>query len=209
MPHKVLVNSIAIGINIAYIRYVKTQNGDVFLMFPDRRFFLICLTIGFLFVGCSSNSQESSSPSNTRVADRVMFNADIELTQAGKLSGQLSADSLLFFDKEDRILGFGIEVDFFDEKGEFSGNLSADSGWIENRSQRITVYGNVFFSGAEGVQLWTDSLAYYPEITRIRTMAGVKIDRNGEFIFGGGLDSDLAFKDIRITQNVSGRLKQD
>ncbi|MCK5832157.1 LPS export ABC transporter periplasmic protein LptC [bacterium] len=188
---------------------MTTQIGDILLNLTDRMFVFVCLSIGFLFVGCSPNYQESSDPVKSQSADRIMHNADIEISQAGKPSGHLKADSLLFFDKEDRIFGYNITVDFFDTDGELSGNLSADSGWIENKNQRITVYSNVYVVTREDVRMWTDSLAYYPELSRIRTSAGVKIDKDGEYITGEGLDSDLEFTDIRITNNVSGRLKQD
>lgn len=173
------------------------------------RYSLIFFIIFGIFSACSPNNLESAEGAKSRTADRLMFDAEIAISQAGKPSGSLKADSLLFFDKEDKIFGYGIEVEFFEEGGRHTGSLSADSGWIDNRTQRITVWGEVFFAGNEGVRLWTDSLAYYPELSRIRTSAGVKIEKQGEFITGGGLDSDLEFKDIRITQNVSGRLSQD
>jgi LPS export ABC transporter protein LptC len=167
------------------------------------------LAIVILFVGCSGSTEEVSDPTKSAHADRVMFNADIDFVEEGNPSGRLKADSLLFFDDEKRTFGYNIDVDFFDKDGNFAGKLFADSGWIENQTQQITVYGEVFLSTEDGVKLWTDSLAYFPKTRRVMTSSGVRIDKNGEFISGQGLDSDLDFTDIKITENVTGRLKQD
>ncbi|HHS50974.1 MAG TPA: LPS export ABC transporter periplasmic protein LptC [candidate division Zixibacteria bacterium] len=200
---------LANGTTLAYIGYVRTRNGETLLKLTDRYFFLILFAIGVLFSACSQSSEEIHHQTNSRNANRVMHNASIEFTEAGKPSGHLKADSLLFFDLENRTLGFEIEVIFYDTDGNYSGTMVADSGWIENQSQRITVYGEVFIHTVDDVRLWTDSLAYYPGTSRIRTEAGVRIEKGGEFITGQAFDSDLAFEDIRITDNVSGRLKQD
>ena len=203
------IKCLANGTFIAYICFVRMFYQYIFHAFRAGRLLLgfSILTIGVLS-SCSDKTEDTTEPTSSNPADRIMHNADIEFVQKGNPSGHLKADSLLFFDSEKRTVGYNIAVDFYDEDGKATGKLFADSGWIQNRTQRITVYGDVFISTEDGVKLWTDSLAYFPKTKRVMTSGGVRIDKNGEYITGRGLDSDLDFSDIRITENVSGRLKQ-
>ncbi len=136
-----------------------------------------------------------------------MHNAAMEFSEEGLLTAKLNSEKLLFFDDQHIIWGFNINVDFFDKMGEPAGVLTADSGWVKSETRQITVYGRVKVDMEDGTRLWADSLSYYPDINRIKTESDVQIERRGEFISGNSLDSDMNFEDIKISGNVSGRLR--
>ena len=187
--------------NITYFRIISTVRLSAL--------FAIVAVNGLFIFGCGGKNDIQPGITKEDSADRIMFNAKVDFTEQGKKTGELKAEKLLFFDKEERTFGYKISVDFYNKNGETNARIVADSGWVENESRRLTVFGNVHLRTESGTELWSDSLAFFPEDERVRTNAGVKIDRNGEYISGVGLDSDLEFKDIRIEQNVSGKLKQD
>jgi len=187
----------------------KTFNRLLRVFATRCRSIALPLAVCALFMCCSGRIENGSKPTREETADRIMHNAEIEFTEEGKATGKLSAEKLLFFDKEHRTFGYDITVDFFNNKGDIAGQLTSDSGWVENTTRRTTVYGNVYLTMQDGTQLWTDSLAYYPKAGRIRTGTYVRIERGGEHIAGTGFDSDLDFTDIRIEQDVSGRLREN
>lgn len=168
--------------------------------------FLVC---GLFFFGCGRQNIKSTANPREESADRIMFDAKIDFSEEGRPTGKLNAEKLLFFEKDGKTFGYRLKVDFFGSDGKNAARLVADSGLVMNETQRLTVYGNVHLITENGVELWSESLAYFPDIQRIKTEAGIKIDRRGEFITGRGLDSDLELKDIRIERNVTGRLRQD
>jgi len=166
---------------------------------------LIYLIILFI-AGCSENTEQTIDVSNERLADRIMYDAEFEFTEKGEATAILKAERLLFFDKENKVFGYNIVVDFFDKNQKKAGQLEADSGMVVQSTRQATVYGNVYLITNDNTELWSDSLSYYPDIERIKTGAPVVIERENDHISGVGLNSDLNFEDIRIESNVSGKL---
>ena len=170
---------------------------------------LLLLVIGVFISGCTRTEETQDAASLEDNADRIMHNAEIEFSDEGLLTAKLHARKLLFFDKEHRIFGYEIDVDFFDSEGREAGKLTADSGWVDNETRKVTVYGRVHVIVEDGTQLWADSLSYNPANERIKTESDVRINRGGEYLTGNSFDSDFKLEDIHISGNVSGRLSDN
>lgn len=188
-----------------YVRREKRHFETLHLYFRLS----VALLFVLAFAGCEKAEQPTLHQSLEDQADRIMHNASMEFTEEGLLTAKLNSEKLLFFDDRHIIWGYEIHVDFFDRDGRLAGILLADSGWVKSETREVTVYGNVKVDMDDGTRLWADSLSYYPGVERIKTQSDVRIERRGENISGNSFDSDLNFEDIRISGNVSGRLRDE
>ncbi len=190
------------------MRYFLSEHSG--LSYAGRlRVVLLLMVSGLLLLNCSEKAEDTDGLRREDTADRIMHNAEIEFSQEGRPTGKIKAKKMLFFDKEHRTFAYDLTIDFYNTDGSESGQLTADSGWVENKTRRVNVYGDVHLYLDDGTEVWAESLAYYPSVDRVRTGSKVRIERGKEYITGVGMDSDLNFTDIRIEQNVSGRLREN
>ncbi len=159
-------------------------------------FYRMSLYIALLFalmIGCSQQDPTQTQPvSNTDVPTQEMWDAQIRSTDKGELKALInfghmerySNKSLLLFDD-------GIDIDFYNDRGEKSSKLTAEGGEMDENTEDVKAYGNVVVVSDSGFTLYTDELYYYKERDKIISNVQVKVTTtDGDTLHGVGFESD-------------------
>ena len=112
------------------------------------------------------------------------------------------------YEKKDLTHARGVHVDFFDKEGKHTSIMDADSGVIKERRQEFEALGNVVVVSDGGVKLETESLRWDPQKQRVVTDDFVKITKEGDVVYGYGLEADQKLENLKIKKKVKGRIKK-
>lgn len=151
------------------------------------------LFVVVLFFGCSQQDPtQTQQVSDADVPDQELWDAQIRSTDKGKLNALISFGhmerytnkSLLVFDE-------GIDIDFFNDRGEKSSKLTAEAGEMDETTENVKAIGNVVVVSDSGFTLYTDELFYYKEADKIVSNVKVKVTTtDGDTLHGVGFESD-------------------
>ncbi len=144
----------------------------------------------------------------TELPDQVVEKAEIVFTEDGVRSTLIKADYIVKYERKDLTQAKGVHVDFFDREGEHTSVMDADSGIIKERRQQLEALGNVVVVSDEGIKLETESLKWDPHKQRVVTDDFVRLTKEGDIIYGYGLEADQQLKNFKIKKKVKGKIEK-
>jgi len=167
-------------------------------------FLFICLTLSF---SCIQEKKEKT-PTPSDIPDQVVEKTEMVFTTNGVKSTVIKADYVVKYERKDLTLAKKIHADFFDTQGEHTSVMDADSGIIRERKQELVALGNVVVISDNGVKLETESLRWDPQKQKVVTEDFVKVTKEGDVIYGYGLEADQKLESFQIKKRVKGKIKK-
>ncbi len=177
-----------------------------------RIFLILLLASGYelsviTFSGCEERLKPTVVPVSGRLPDQESWNSTIQFSDSGLTKGILKAGHLWVFNNTNMTyLGDSIRVDFFDDLGRHTSYLTADSGVVNDRTNDLHAFGDVYAHSDSGTSLWTQKLFWNNKTQKVTSDVFVKIVSTKETIQGTGFESDRDLRNYRIF-NVSGESK--
>jgi LPS export ABC transporter protein LptC len=166
------------------------------------------LVVSFIFSLSCTQEEEKKTPTLTEVPDQVVEKTEVIFTVDGVRSTVIKADYIVKYEKKDLTLAKKVRVDFFDRQGKHTSVMDADSGIIRERRQELEALGNVVVISDGGVKLETQSLKWDPQKQKVVTEDFVKLTKEGDVIYGYGLEADQKLENFQIKKKVKGRIKK-
>lgn len=171
----------------------------------------VVLSLGVVFLVFSfscDRDEQGEIPRSTELPDQVVEKAEVVFTVDGVRSTLIKANYVVKYERKDLTLAKGIHVDFFDKEGKHTSVMDADSGIIRERRQELEALGNVVVVSDEGVRLETESLKWDPRRQKVVTDDFVKLTKEGDIIYGYGLEADQQLKNFKIKKKVKGKIEK-
>ena len=140
--------------------------------------------------------------------DRVTLDAEYYFSDSGRVSNHLKAGRIEeYATAHDRRteLSDGLELEFFDTKGEVTSILTARRGTIMQDRHRMEAREQVVFTNRQGERLETELLIWSQDSDRVYTDHPVRVVRGRNIMHGKGLLANADFSKYRIL-HPSGEL---
>lgn len=173
---------------------------------------LIVYTTLFLALGCSKLAEEVESPAKGPPGEETpyqeLWDTETTVTKMGVVQSRVKAHHVaLFEEKGITQLDGGIQVDFYDERGNHTSVLMADRGVIFEKIQDMEAIGNVVVVSDSGMTLKTEKLRWNNRSRKIISDEFVTITTEVDTLYGVGFISDESLQNWEIRQptGVTGR----
>lgn len=176
------------------------------MSFKKTVFILFIFSLG-IFLFCTKEKGRNM-PSLSDVPDQILEKTEVVFTVDGIRSTLIKANFVVKYDKKDLTLAKGVHTDFFDKEGNHTSIMDADSGIIRERRQELEALGNVVVISDKGVKLETESLRWDPQKQKIVTDDFVKLTKEGDVIYGYGLEADQKLENFKIKKKVKGKIEK-
>lgn len=140
--------------------------------------------------------------------DRITSTAEYLYSDSGRVTNRLRAGRIAEWSTGERKrteMSDGVELVFFDRKGEEQSKLTARRGLILPKEKRMEVYEQVVFVNEKGERLETEQLTWYQDSARVRTDKAVRVQRGPDVIHGMGLDAAEDFSSY-VIHRITGQL---
>ena len=140
--------------------------------------------------------------------DRITSAAEYLYSDSGRVTNRLRAGRIAEWSTGERKrteMSDGVELVFFDRKGEEQSKLTARRGLILPKEKRMEVYEQVVFVNEKGERLETEQLTWYQDSARVRTDKAVRVQRGPDVIHGMGLDAAEDFSSY-VIHRITGQL---
>lgn len=180
-----------------------------------RRHLGTAVMFGLCVAGCTDTRQSALKyieTTDTEPPFAQTFDADMRYTDSGIVRARLLAPVVQDFNEKEgvvRRMPRTFTVYLFDRSGASSGILQADSGVIFSYRDEVSAYGNVHFRNDAGEELTTQELHFNTRTFVLFTQAFVTIKRNGEVIYGQGLEATDNFSRLRLQRPMGQFYIQD
>jgi len=168
-----------------------------------------------LLVGISAGCEEKIKPtvlpgiSSETIPRQESWNSTVTLTDSGRVRAMIHAGYIrVYGEMNATLLSEGIQVRFFNEKGEHTSTLTAKEGKVDDRSNDLEASGDVKVVSTESTILETSHLFWDNAKQLVHTQEYVKITSPREKIQGRGLEADQHLQNYRIF-HVTGEARTD
>jgi LPS export ABC transporter protein LptC len=167
----------------------------------------IILSLSICLVTCQK-SQESSvaKTGETEYPDQEGWNSTMTSTKDGVLTAVIRYGHMQRF-KNRKVVEFddGIEIDFYDEKGNHTSKLTSDKGKMNEGTNDIEAIKNVVVVSDSGINLKTEQIWWDNSVEKVVTDKFVMITTNkNDTLYGYGFESDQHLDNWSI-RKVSGK----
>ncbi|MFQ5536582.1 MAG: LPS export ABC transporter periplasmic protein LptC [Gemmatimonadota bacterium] len=153
-------------------------------------------------------------PTNTPVAspdlmamqaDQVMYDMVSYLTASGVRQGRVQADTAYVYTDSSKIVIRGLQLVFYNEDGRARATVTAREGEINQTTDAMVARGNVVLVVHEdGRKIESPELHYDPDRDKIWSdSTTVQTEKDGTVTRGSAFESDLEFRNVRIS-NIRG-----
>lgn len=167
---------------------------------------IITIILTSLFA-CASTETPQPVEDNTNYPDTQLDDATIIFTRDGMRSVVVEAAHIDRWQSLDSTEADKVNLHFYDDDGKESSSLVADRGLIREKTEKVSVFGNVVAINEDSTILRTESLVWDPETQLITTDDYVEIDRaNGDKLSGYGLKGDRNLQELEILRDVKGKV---
>ena len=167
-----------------------------------------CMTAAVL-CGCQNDLDKVAAIKvELNAPDRITSTAEYLYSDSGRVTNRLRAGRIAEWSTGERKrteMSDGVELVFFDRKGEEQSKLTARRGLILPKEKRMEVYEQVVFVNEKGERLETEQLTWYQDSARVRTDKAVRVQRGPDVIHGMGLDAAEDFSSY-VIHRITGQL---
>ena len=160
-----------------------------------------------LTLACSSTKTPEPSGESINYPDTQLDDATITFTEDGIPTVLVNAKHIDRWEKQDSTEADTVELYFYDKTGVLKSTLEADRGLIREKSEAVSLYGNVVAVNEDSTILKTQSLFWDPETNLITTDDFVEVERqDGDVVTGYGMKADRLLHEIEILRDVKGKV---
>ena len=163
------------------------------ILFNKQKF---CYLLPFLlmigWLACSREKLPDMQKDQKNIPDQEMWDFKVRATNQGRLNAIIRAGHMQRF-KNQSLAEFsdGVEIDFYNDKGEHTSRLLSDSGRYRESNMNVRAIGNVKVHSDSGISLYTEELVYNQESDRIYSNVDVMVTTlDGDTLSGRGFESD-------------------
>lgn len=165
--------------------------------------------MAFALCGCQNDLDKVAAIEvELNAPDRITSTAEYLYSDSGRVTNRLRAGRIAEWSTGERKrteMSDGVELVFFDRKGEEQSKLTARRGLILPKEKRMEVYEQVVFVNEKGERLETEQLTWYQDSARVRTDKAVRVQRGPDVIHGMGLDAAEDFSSY-VIHRITGQL---
>ncbi len=166
-----------------------------FFIYMARNYILI-LAINLLF---SCNTPELKEPVEYKGPLREIEKVETFYTKNDKIQAKILADLVYEFENGDREFPKGVYLEFYNEFGRLESVLKANHAFFFKEENKWRGRGNVEVKNLEKrEQLNTEELFWKPAEQTISTESFVTIRKEGDIVYGVGLDANQDLSDYTI-----------
>lgn len=179
-----------------------------FVFKNKRNIFLLGGAILLLiFFACGSEKANQSQEMQPDVLpDQEAWNSTVSSSANGRLNAVISYGHMQRFKSRKVIeLDDGIEIDFYNEKGEHTSKLTSERGRLNEASNDIEAFGNVVVVSDSGINLKSEHLYWDNSIEKVVSDTFVTITTaEQDTFYGFGFESDQ-FLNNWVIRKISGK----
>jgi len=177
-------------------------------LIPKTIFIVLLFHVLFIiFFTCQNSSKNSEEKrENLEFPDQEGWNSTMTSTKDGILSAVIRYGHMQRFKKR-KVVEFdgGIEIDFYDEKGNHTSKLTSDEGKLNEGTNDIEAIKNVVVVSDSGINLKTEQIWWDNSVEKVVTDKFVTITTNkNDTLYGYGFESDQHLDNWSI-RKVSGK----
>lgn len=167
--------------------------------------FLVTLTL----FSCTKTDPPIEIEDDNNYPDTQLDDATIVLSKDGRQSVEVIAKHIDRWEKNDSTEADTVEITFFDENGLKRSILNANRSLIREKTEKISLFGNVVVINEDSTILKSESLFWDPETELITTDDFVEIKKaNGDILTGYGLRADRHLNEYEILRDVTGKVEK-
>ncbi|OGU54480.1 MAG: LPS export ABC transporter periplasmic protein LptC [Ignavibacteria bacterium RBG_13_36_8] len=175
--------------------------------------FVISILILMFYCGCGEEKIEPQidhTVDEEEIPNQESWNAEIFLTEEGKLRAIVFADHLKKYDSRKMTYLEGMKVDFYNQEEEKTSTLTAKFGRVNDDTRDMFAIDSVVAVSDSGTTLTTDELMWRNRDKKISTDKFVTLISKTEKIEGFGFESDQRLENY-IIYNITytTNLKED
>jgi len=172
------------------------------------KIYLVMLAL--LTVACSKQeTSEIPNPEELSYPDQEGWNSTVIYTTDGIMNAEIRYGHMQRFKKR-KIVEFdsGLEIDFYNEKGEHTTKLTSNKGRLNEVSKDIEVFEQVVVVSDSGINLATEHLWWNNSIEKVVSDEFVTITTaEQDTFYGYGFESDQYLENWTIKQ-ISGKARK-
>ena len=158
------------------------------------KYLLLVCVIAF---GC--NGTDTKEPLEYKGPLSEAENVELYYSESDKVKVKMMADLLYEFETGDREFPKGVYMEFFDESGKIESTLKANHAFYFKKDDLWRGRGTVEVKNlVEYKQLNTEELFWKPKEKKIFNDVFVTIRRDGDVIYGEGLEANEDMSDYMI-----------
>ncbi len=173
-----------------------------------KNVFLLGWTILFLiFFACGGEEGNQSQETQSELLpDQEAWNSTVSSSIDGRLNAVIRYGHMRRFKSRKVVeLDSGIEIDFYNEKGEHTSKLTSERGKLNEASNDIEAFGNVVVVSDSGINLKTEHLYWDNSIEKVVSDTFVTITTaEQDTFYGFGFESDQ-FLNNWVIRKISGK----
>lgn len=167
----------------------------------------LALLLFALLIFCSREQSEQTSDEPGEVfPNQEAWNSTVTSTVDGRLNAVIHYGHMKRF-KQRKVVDFdeGIEIDFYNEKGEHTSKLTSERGRLNEATSDIEAFGNVVVVSDSGINLQTEHLFWDNSIEKVVSDTFVTITTTEQDTFYGiGFESDQYLNNW-VIRRISGK----
>ncbi len=155
-----------------------------------------------IFQGCTSGDGEGESPLPGEPGKVFKSGMTLKYTDRGRKVWEIFADSLSQSEDETAyVYAKAVEISFYGETGTIENTVKADNAKVDLSTNDVVLTDNVVLRNVKkGITAYTEILNYSASLQRVYSESPVKIERNGGFVEGTGMEMDLSTNEISIKE---------
>lgn len=174
---------------------------------PHRIPWTAALALAALLAGCSPGKRVGAAAVTGDLPDQETSDFMLTETDQGHPVWTLYARSAAIYNARNEIVGRGVRVDFFDDKGLRSSQLTAREGLVMQQTRDMTARGNVVMTTAEGTRMTTEELRFLNSANRIVSDRRVRVEKNGDVLEGTGFESDPNLRHFEFKERIQATIR--
>jgi len=164
----------------------------------------------FIIIGChKEENKKTVKTDNFSFPDQEGWNSIVTTTTDGVLNAVVRYGHMQRF-KRRKVVEFdkGVEIDFYNEKGEHTSKLISKKGKLNEATNDIEAFGNVVVVSDSGINLKTEHLWWDNSIEKVVSDEFVTITTvDQDTFYGYGFESDQ-YLDNWVIRKISGKARK-
>ncbi len=151
---------------------------------------------------CSGRSGEEAVAPGSEPGKMFKNGMTLKYTDNGKKVWEIFADSLIQKEEETSIIhASSIKISFFGIDGTIENTVEADKARVDLTTNDVVLTDNVILTNLKkGTRAYMERLDYLSAENRVFSDTPVKIEQDGGYMEGAGMEMDLVTNEITIRE---------
>jgi LPS export ABC transporter protein LptC len=173
---------------------------------------LVAAAVGaaMLASGCAREEQGAVVEGKTpKLPDQVITDFNLTETAGGRKDWRMEARKASIYEERSVVEADLVTITFYDEAGEVRSVLSARNGVLDRITNDMEARGEVRVTGADGVELLTETLNWSSKDRRISSDDSVTVLRRGDVLTGWGFRGDPDLGTFEILRSMKATIRPE